>query len=267
MSVYNGSKVVDRAIKSIINQTWQDWEFIIIDDASNDASVARIKHFQRQDKRIVFLQNDCNTGLTKSLNLGLQRSKGELIARIDDDDWWHETKLEKQVTFLTKNRNYGIIGTNVIVHLNRDEKQVKKITMPETDDVIRKVLYRRTPFVHSSVVFRKQLVEKFGGYNERLRYAQDYDLWNRYLVETSGHNLQEFLCYRSSHLGNALSFKHWRYQQYCIIKTMLKYYPVYHYEFPKYFHILGRIFSLLSPPYAKSIKHYFKSRSLTKPIS
>ena len=111
MSVFNGERYLKYSIDSLLNQTFKDFELIIIDDGSYDNSKKIIENFSKQDKRIILINHE-RKGLTKSLNIGIRESKGKYIARHDADDLSLPTRLEKQWNFLEKHNDYGLVGTN-----------------------------------------------------------------------------------------------------------------------------------------------------------
>lgn len=179
LPTYNGGKYIKRAIESILHQTFFNWELLIIDDGSKDNTEEVVKKYLDKDSRIVYLKNEVNLGIQKTLNKGLQSSNGEFIARIDDDDEWpDENKLKKQVEFLENNRDYVLVGTGVIV-VGEDGQELFRYLMPETDKEIRNKILSKNCFVHSSVVFKKNTALNFKGYNESkdTRHIEDYDLW------------------------------------------------------------------------------------------
>lgn len=111
MSTYNDGTFISECIDSVINQDYQDFEFIIINDASTDDTDELIKSYS--DERIVYVKNDSNKGLVRNLNKGLELAKGEYVARIDSDDKWLDTaKIMSQVDFLEANPDYGLVGSS-----------------------------------------------------------------------------------------------------------------------------------------------------------
>jgi glycosyltransferase involved in cell wall biosynthesis len=132
LSVYNGEKTLERCLQSIESQTFSNTHILCIDDASTDNSPAILEAWRKKlgAERMTIVRNNENLGLTRSLNKGIDRATTPLIARIDADDWWEPTKLEKQVAFLVAHPEYGVVGTNYINHI---ESQDKKVTLPETD--------------------------------------------------------------------------------------------------------------------------------------
>ncbi len=176
MSVYNGAKYLRESIDSILSQNYKDFEFIIINDASTDATHEVILSYK--DPRIVYVKNDSNLGLTTNLNKGLALAKGEFVGRQDDDDVSNSERLEKQVRFLDEHPDIALVGS----HVNLIDGQGKVFSawrMPTEDKDIKRLLERSSAFCHGSVLFRKSAVDDVGGYREKAKYVEDYDLWLR----------------------------------------------------------------------------------------
>ena len=115
MSVYNGEKYLSKAIESILNQSYRNFEFIIVDDASTDSSLEIINEYLKIDNRIIILSNNVNIGLGSSLNKAIQFSSGEFIARMDSDDISIPDRLEKQINYLLEHKNIHILGGDQII--------------------------------------------------------------------------------------------------------------------------------------------------------
>jgi len=173
MPVYNGEKYLREAIESILNQTFTDFEFLIINDGSTDKSEEIIRSYN--DSRIRLVNNESNIGLTKSLNKGLDLAKSEYIARMDADDISLSKRLEIQINFMKKHPEIGIAGTWAkIIGKN------KIIKCPINSEKIRVVFLFKCSLIHPSVIIRKENLKKcFLKYDEKLKQAQDYDLWSR----------------------------------------------------------------------------------------
>ena len=124
LPAYNGSKRIEGAIRSVIGQTYTNWELLVIDDGSIDKTAEIVDNFTKNDTRIKYIKNEFNLGIQKTLNYGLRESKGEYIARIDDDDiWCDKEKLNKQVDFLNTNPKCVLVGTGVII-VDKDNKEL-----------------------------------------------------------------------------------------------------------------------------------------------
>ncbi len=194
MSVYNSEESLSKAIESILKQSINDFEFILIDDGSTDESFAIMRAYSEKDNRIKIIRNKTNLGLTKSLNKAISLSKGEFIARQDADDFSLPNRLKYQLNFLKKHPNYAFCGTNGYWIQNMKE-MIKLFTFSE----ILKDLIADNCFLHSSVMIRTYIFQKFGKYNEKYTYSQDYELWSRliYRNRLKAANLTEKLIMRS----------------------------------------------------------------------
>ena len=178
MSVYNSEKYLKSAIESILAQTFSDFELIIINDKSQDSSLAIMKSFQEQDPRVIILNNESNIGLTKSLNRGLSVAHGEYIARMDADDISVPERLEKQVRFLDEHPNYSFVSC-IARYINENGEVEQMRMFPETNEEIYEMMPKVDAVMHPGVMFRKKDIEKIGNYCEDFRVVQDYDLWFR----------------------------------------------------------------------------------------
>lgn len=175
MTVYNNEKYIRKAIQSILNQTFTNFEFLIIDDGGQDNSLEIIKSFKDQRIRIVLQEKNC--GQTASLNLGLRIAKGKYIARMDADDISLPRRLEEQFAFVQNHpKDFGALGTQ-IKFIDGQEHFLYKPCMPKEEGNILWHSLFTSPLYHSSVLFEKKIVLAVGGYNESFVYAQDHLLW------------------------------------------------------------------------------------------
>lgn len=179
LPTHNRCDVLGRAIESVVGQSFKDWELIVLDDASTDATCEVVQSFVDKDPRVCYERNPENFRLVRTLNRGLDLSRGVYIARIDDDDVWVDPqKLEKQINFLKKNKNCVLLGTAfVAVRTNREKAY--EFNPPCADGDIRKIFLSYNPFGHSTVIFSKDVALRLGGYDASLSYTEDYDLWLR----------------------------------------------------------------------------------------
>ena len=170
LSVFNEEKNIAASIESICNQTYENFEFLIIDDCSTDNSYEIINEFSNRDDRIKIIRNSSNIGLTKSLNKLIKDSSGDYLARQDADDISLLNRFEKQVEFLN-NLDYQACTTRAII---REETRIT----PNKSFYIPKFLIMnlKNPFVHGSLMIRKKTIESIGFYDEAFYYAQDYKL-------------------------------------------------------------------------------------------
>ncbi|MBF0396019.1 MAG: glycosyltransferase [Desulfobacterales bacterium] len=176
MSVYNGERFISYAINSILNQTFKDFEFIIIDDASDDKTTEILRKYC--DFRIKVFRNDKRIGLTRSLNKGLKLAQGEYIARMDADDISLPYRFQKQKEILDKDQKIGLIGSWVML-IDENNQEIKVVKTLIFSHMIKWRLIFQNIIVHSSVMFRREAVNIVGGYDESFFYAQDYDLWSK----------------------------------------------------------------------------------------
>lgn len=190
MSVFNQERFLKEAIKSILGQTYKDFEFLILDDGSFDNSFKIFKSFK--DKRIKIFQNKKRQGLAKSLNFLIKKAKGKYIARMDGDDVSLPTRLLTQVRFLDKHPQIALVGCWAKI-INDKGKVIGEFRHPLNYKQIRKVILSYNPFIHPSVMFRKEAFKKIGGYDESLPYSQDYDLFLRFVINYPCINIKRFL--------------------------------------------------------------------------
>lgn len=195
MSVHNGEPYLRKSIESILNQTYTDFEFIIVDDGSNDGSLDTIEYFAAKDPRINLIVNQENRGLPYSLNKGIKESKGKYIARQDADDISVSTRLETQLRICESDQNIKLVGTNCqIIDINGD--YIYKINTSKLVNYINELLNYRMIFPHGSAFFEKDNFWQLGGYNEKFRYSQDGELWLRFLMRNSNIKISEQYLYQ-----------------------------------------------------------------------
>lgn len=191
MAVYNGENYLRDAIDSILNQTFQDFEFLILNDGSTDNTQAIIQSYN--NSRIRLVNNEQNLGLSRSLNKGLELAQGKFIARQDADDISEPERLAKQVAFLEMWPEIALVGS-WYKEIDAQGKLIKKGDLPCDYTQIRWHLFFYCPFVHSAVMLRKLTVlEQVGFYNETLSYSMDYELWLRTAQRFPVANLDEYL--------------------------------------------------------------------------
>lgn len=192
LSVYNAEKYVAIAIESILNQTFADFELVVIDDCSSDSSWEIVQNYTRQDKRIVALKNEVNLGGCKTLIKGLTLCKGKYYARLDNDDWSYPDRLEKQFNFMESHPEVGIVGGTMEI-INERGEVIGKRKYNLSDHEIRKKIFRYSPFSHPLVMIRKSIIDKVGGYNPSYAPADDYELYFRIGRVASFANLADVL--------------------------------------------------------------------------
>jgi len=190
MSVYNGARWINDSINSVLHQSLGNFEFIIINDGSTDATPRILNSYS--DERLLII-NQKNSGLTKSLNVGLKRSKGNFIARIDAGDICVRDRFKRQKEFLDKNSDLVLVGSNTVL-IDEYNNQIGRAKYPTSHERILERLRRFQPvFPHSTIFFRKDVVIEEGCYNEYFVRSQDYDLYLRLCKKYRIGNLDDFL--------------------------------------------------------------------------
>ncbi|WP_431427650.1 glycosyltransferase family 2 protein [Bacteroides hominis] len=200
LPVYNAQKTIVESINSILQQTYSDFELIVIDDGSTDDSKRIIKNYN--DKRIIFIENTRNRGLIYTLNRGLMLARGKYIARMDADDISLPTRLEKQLKVMEANPNIIVCGTQIKkIGIRKKRLSIIPNEIYKRDSISNKNRLAFDPcFAHPSTMIRKEiLINNNILYNENYIYAEDYKLWIDLLMYGDFYNIQEkLLLYRIS---------------------------------------------------------------------
>jgi|TARA_B100000315_G_scaffold206903_1_gene201518 glycosyltransferase involved in cell wall biosynthesis len=201
MPVYNGAKYLNEAIESILNQTFENFEFLIIDDKSTDNSLEIIKSYD--DPCIRLVENAENIGQSATLNKGIDLALGEYIARMDQDDVSLPERLEEQVNYFKQHTDICILGTWWKAILDDEGHKVyREVRLPEDPDTCAfwMYFYGNQPIAHPCVMFIKNKIKELGGYNEYYRVAQDVELWLRaFSNKLKFANVPKFLFYYRLH--------------------------------------------------------------------
>ena len=177
MSVYNGAKYLRECLDSVLSQTFSDFEFIIVNDGSTDASPRILNDFARRDRRIVII-DQMNQGLTKSLNRGLSIARGKYVARMDADDIIFPDRLETQLEFMASNPDVGLLGTWCRV-IDAAGREGDVWSTPMGHHALQWQLCFDNIFAHSSAMMTRSALRDANGYDERCHRSQDFDLWAR----------------------------------------------------------------------------------------
>ncbi|WP_052399128.1 glycosyltransferase family 2 protein [Candidatus Francisella endociliophora] len=197
MPVYNAEKYVGEAIESVLNQTFKDFEFIIINDGSSDKSLDIIKKYQKIDDRFVLIDRE-NKGLVFSLNEGVILAKGKYIVRMDADDISLPKRFSEQVEFMERNHKVGVCGT-WIKKIGEDYNEC--FWKPQKNDKkLKSLLLYYVPFAHPSVIIRRKvLINNNIFYNHEYKNIEDYKLWVDLYKYTEFSNIQKVLLYYRVH--------------------------------------------------------------------
>ncbi|MDD3012238.1 MAG: glycosyltransferase family 2 protein [Candidatus Gastranaerophilales bacterium] len=194
MPVYNSEKYLKESIESILNQTFKDFEFLILNDGSTDQSVNIIESYS--DSRIRLIHNEQNLGLISTLNRGIDLSQGKYIARMDSDDISFPERLEKQFKLMEEKKDIGICGTLFQVF----GKHNYIPNHPENTELIKAYLIFGCYIGHPTIMIRKSILEQHDlKYDDNFKHAEDYELWTRVIKYSKFTNIQEILLHYRSH--------------------------------------------------------------------
>jgi glycosyltransferase involved in cell wall biosynthesis len=186
LPIFNGAATLERALDSIRRQTWTDWELLAVDDGSTDVTAAILDAMAAADRRIRVSRRQ-HEGLVAALNAGLEQARGELIARMDADDESYPERLAEQVAFLSSaaHRDIGVAGC--LVEFGGDASvsagyalHVAWLNTLVTPEAVALNRFIESPFAHPSVMFRRELVTRHGGYRAG-DFPEDHELWLRWL--------------------------------------------------------------------------------------
>ncbi len=190
MAVHNGEPYLADSIDSILGQSFEDFEFLIVDDASTDATAAILADYAARDPRIRVLSPNTRLGFTAALNVAVDEVRGDVIARHDADDLSHPDRLQRQLAALREDDQLGLLGTSYHV-IDSEGRHLKSEELHTSDAALRWLSLFHNPFCHTSVMVRRALVERAGGYDETLPFSQDFDLWTRIMAYTRVANLAD----------------------------------------------------------------------------
>lgn len=199
---YNSAKVLDKTFQAVTSQTFRDWEWLVVDDCSDDNTHAILQSWMKKDARIKVFQNEKNSGASPSRNLGIDNASGEYLAFLDSDDIWNQDKLEKQLGFMEKsNCSFSYHDYSMI---DLSDTHLKCVTSPKA--ITKSTLEKFNPVFTSSVMIKRSAI---GGirFKQELRRRQDYIFWFQVIQATkSARNVGENLgAYR---VGNQTSLSH-----------------------------------------------------------
>jgi len=201
MPVYNAETYLSAAVKSILEQSYNNFDFIIINDGSTDNSLEILQNFSKKDKRIKLFSRE-NKGLVQTLNEGLAIIHTPFVARMDADDIALPTRFEKQMQYLIKNNDCLLLGTKVIV-IDTDGDEICEMgNYFSHQEIDRGLLEEKGQFIyHPSVIFRKAIVDQLGGYRKEYPHVEDLDLFLRISELGKIENLREPLLKYREHFN------------------------------------------------------------------
>lgn len=199
MPVYNGEPFLEQALLSVLNQSLEDFELLVVDDGSTDSSMETVSKYARLDRRIRVITHPRNLGLVAALNSGIERARGGYLARMDQDDISLRDRFIAQVGHLESHPETGLVGCRVR-HIDESGRLLSTPRVYLDSLSISWQIMFHNPFYHATVMLRKQELDR-----RKLRYdpefenGEDYDLWSRFLMHTGGENLPEILLHYRVH--------------------------------------------------------------------
>ena len=170
MPVHNVRPYLDEAVESILGQTFSDFEFVILDDASTDGSGERLREWATRDSRIRLIGNEENLGPVGSSNMVAKAASAPFVARMDADDISFPDRLSEEVALLRDHRDVGVVGS----HCNIIDRSGRTIRGPEAWRLSRRSVF--VPFGHGTIMYRREVFDQVGGYREECEYWEDADL-------------------------------------------------------------------------------------------
>lgn len=198
MPVFNALPWLTEAVESIVNQSYREIEFVIVDDGSSDGSVEVLQKFAAQDSRIELILHSSNSGVPAALNQGIAQCSGKYIARMDADDISAPQRIGLQVDHMERNPSCGVVGSWVYRMRQKGDQRIK--AFPERNDDLKLLLMFECCFSHPTVLMRKSFLDRLSFvYDENFRSAQDYDLWSRLRDHCDFYCLQQPLLWYREH--------------------------------------------------------------------
>lgn len=193
MPVYNAEEYLREAIESILNQTFTDFEFIIVDDASTDNSCKIIEEYSKKYERILVIKNANNFGIAETRTRGTKFAKGKYIGVADADDISIPTRLEKQYNYLEKHEDCGVVGGFIELFNSDNGKRIGVRKYNEDDANLRKKIFLYCPVAQPVCMIRKEVFDNIGYYDPKYPPVEDLDLWFRIGMKYKFANIQEIL--------------------------------------------------------------------------
>jgi len=195
MLTYNRPQLISRAIQSVLDQTFQQWELLVVHDGPNERTAELMQVWRQRDGRIRYLRREKVGNIAEATNFGLSQARGDYIAILDDDDCWTAPdKLEKQVRFLDERPEYVGCGGGVIVVDRNGNETLRYLKPPEDEQIKRRALFAN-PMAHSTTVYRRAAIEAQGLYDVTLAGFQDWDVWLKLGQAGKLYNFPEFFVY------------------------------------------------------------------------
>lgn len=217
ISVYNGLHFLPDAVDSVLNQSYRNYIFLIINDGSTDQTAKYLESLK--DPRIKIINHEKNEGLTKRLGEGLNLTRTKFLARMDADDIALPDRLSNQRQFLISHPEFAAVGCN-FQKIDENENKIGQSDFPTSYEDIKKEIYKKNPFSHSCLFFQTEKLKKAGGYNLNFRYSQDYELMLRLAAFFPVANLKEVYLWDRDN-ENSISHKRSFSQAWCFLQAQI----------------------------------------------
>ena len=260
MGIYNCAQTLPFAIESVLNQSFEDWELIMCDDGSKDNTYVVASNYAKKYRdKIVLLKNEKNLRLAATLNNCLAMAKGQYVARLDADDKCLSTRLEKEVKYLDEHPDIDCVGCGMIIFDENGERGVRL----NVENPTKGFLIHTTPFAHPTIMMRKEVYDKLGGYtvSPNIVRGEDTDLWFRfYAHDFKGYNIQEPLyCYHEGVSDfKKISFM----SSYETFRISIHGYKLLHYPIWKYVYAFKPFLVMLIPNRLMYMYHKWNDKSI-----
>lgn len=242
MAVYNTDKYLKESIESILSQTYSNFEFIIINDASSDKSESIIRNYAKKDVRIIYLENKVNSKQSKTRNIAINKANGKYIAIVDSDDVCLHDRIEKQVYFLNKNPDVDVLGSSYCLFYNNINESNGVVSASMND------LYDGKPPVHNpTCMIKKEIFDKYGYYDSKYDNAEDVEMWFRWFSQgVRFDNIPEVLYKKRIHSG-CVSVGRIKHQIFLLLKINITAIVKYHMKFTRkgYLYVLEQFLYLI----------------------
>ncbi|MCC6453636.1 MAG: glycosyltransferase family 2 protein [Caldilineaceae bacterium] len=201
MAAYNVAAYVKAAVNSVLQQTYTDFEFVIIDDGSTDGTWGVLENLAAQDKRVLLVRNPNNLGIARTRNRGNAIARGEFIAIMDSDDWCPTDRLEKQVAYLDTHSDVGVVGGQMVVYFDKEGRYSLAEPFPLTPGESAWHLHFVPPVMHPTVMMRRSLLAN-KGYQPEYAPVEECELWQRLKYATKFANIPDVVLFYRRHDTN-----------------------------------------------------------------
>ncbi len=247
MSAFNQASYLKLAIDSILRQSFTNFKFIIINDASTDNTRQIINSYR--DHRIKIITHNFRQGLAKSLNQAIKHAQAKYLARMDADDIACRDRLKTQLDYLETHPQIAACGTAVTL-IDAQNRKIGIKHFPATTTKIRQVILRYNPFIHPSMMLQRKILVDVGGYDESLNGAEDYDLWLRMASKYELININKLLLnYRINPQG--VSWANLKYTELQALKARIKALRYYDYSWWQTIYLIKPLLSIFVPGFFK----------------